>query len=224
MMLTVTLVWLLKQVEFSPKPEDGDDPPAVEAQDPTEEAGSKDLAKVVEVRFQGLGIQLTFLRPPTLLPLPPLPKQNYQRWLVLSPQPRPFQVEDEGQDDSPEAPEDDTEVPELPAGADPNKWYRWRQWSISCFIRPSKGSRSLSAGGLPGDGSQTARGGATPSGQSATGSGGSGPPLKEIQQLHLNIETCAVKPDIVLKTPLPEVFVCMHPIVVAFCEPLHLIV
>ena len=72
----------------------------------------------------------------------------------------------------------------------PTPWYRWKQWSVSCYLRPPVKGRSASSGGTP-----------EPSGSEVL----QGSVAREIQQLHLNIETCAVLPDVVLKTELPWV-------------------
>lgn len=90
-----------------------------------------------------------------------------------------------------EAAEGDDVVPNEAAfhEDDPNQWYRWKQWSVSCYIRPPQTSKGRSASSS----------GASEQMPTAVVSKG------EIQQLHLNIETCAVQPDIVLQTDLPMV-------------------
>ena len=73
----------------------------------------------------------------------------------------------------------------------PTPWYRWKQWSVSCYLRPPVKGRSASSGGTP-----------EPSSSEDPLQGSL---MREIQQLHLNIETCAIQPDVVLKTELPWV-------------------
>ena len=77
---------------------------------------------------------------------------------------------------------------------DPNQWYRWRQWSVTCYIRPPS-----KASGRPTSSSASSFAGLDGLG------GGEAAGMRETQQLHLNVETCAVRPDLVLRTELPEV-------------------
>lgn len=67
---------------------------------------------------------------------------------------------------------------------DPNSWYRWRQHNIPCFIRPPR-SGSAGEAGLPSQGTRARSSGSAP-----------------IQQLHLNVVTCAVNPDLMMRTDL----------------------
>ena len=79
----------------------------------------------------------------------------------------------------------------LGAKAEQAPWYRWQQWSVSCYLKSQAKGRSVSSGGAAApDAPYNTRGGVG---------------VREVQQLHLNIETCAVLPDIVLKTELPMV-------------------
>ncbi|GAX76218.1 hypothetical protein CEUSTIGMA_g3662.t1 [Chlamydomonas eustigma] len=94
------------------------------------------------------------------------------------------EVEDEEDENAEEVPDLPVEEPE-----DPNKWYRWRQWSAVCHIQPSNRARPSSSGGTRDSSTLT---GATEDG-------------KQTQQLHINVETCAVQPDIVLRTNLPQI-------------------
>lgn len=93
------------------------------------------------------------------------------------------QANEEGEDEA----EDEEEHEE---GPDPNSWYRWHEWHVTCCIRPpDKGRRPSS------------------SASEHHHVHGSDPELEEpgYRQLHLAVETCAVQPDIILKTELPEV-------------------
>lgn len=93
------------------------------------------------------------------------------------------QATEEGEDEA----EDEEEHEE---GPDPNSWYRWHEWHVTCCIRPpDKGRRPSS------------------SASEHHHLHGPDPELEEpgYRQLHLAVETCAVQPDIILKTELPEV-------------------
>jgi hypothetical protein len=74
---------------------------------------------------------------------------------------------------------------------DPQGWYRWRNLSIPCFIRPPV------LGGLSG---RPSSGGGPNSTFGSGGFGGGGRGAQgEPQALHLNITTCAVRPNLVLR-------------------------
>ena len=110
-------------------------------------------------------------------------------------------------------------------------WYRWKQFSVTCFIRPNTVGRPFSAHSRPASHSSarelpaslssarelppiaTAEAGssgdlAAPSTRTSVAglfSTTSATSQKAVQQLSLNIETCAILPDISLKTELPEI-------------------
>eukprot|EP00798_Chlamydomonas_sp_ICE-L_P001974 gene1974-33391_t len=69
---------------------------------------------------------------------------------------------------------------------DPKTWYRWNSWQVACYIRPPGYTANPGNTHLPGKGPNAA----DPS---------------SVQALHLNVETLAIQPDILLKTPLKEI-------------------
>ncbi len=92
---------------------------------------------------------------------------------------------------------------------DPSTWYSWRNFSVPCFIRPPLSSSVGSSGlGASGNGAATPTGGGGVGGQTPprsrpTSSSGmalaAATPQGEPQVLHLNIVTCAVNPDLILR-------------------------
>jgi hypothetical protein len=95
-----------------------------------------------------------------------------------------------------------------------NQWYRWRKFTATCFIRPSASARPFSAQSRPASNAST-RG--VPTGDADADQGSNRGSVmgnvftstastsqRSMQQLSLNIETCAILPDISLKTDLPE--------------------
>ncbi|KAL6756551.1 hypothetical protein V8C86DRAFT_68985 [Haematococcus lacustris] len=103
-------------------------------------------------------------------------------------------------------------------GPDLNTWYRWQQFSVPCFIRPSarrsqaeasRGERHSSSSGVsalepptPGLHSRPMSAASSWGTDLAAGQG-MGPGQVQPQALHLDLVTCAVSPDIVLRSDLP---------------------
>lgn len=116
-------------------------------------------------------------------------------------------LEDEEQDqDQYQDDEEHSHHGQAPATTSPAptpSWYRWREHAITCYIRPPGAAPQPSQAS---DGSDAAAGGTgLGPADGANGGGGGGSVPSAAQQLHLQLSTCAVLPDLVLTTELPYV-------------------
>ena len=96
-------------------------------------------------------------------------------------------------------------------GGDPG-WYRWREHAITCYIKPQSQNPTPSqsqsgqapAASAPSDGAS----GAAAAAETAASSGPAAAPPP--QEIHLQVATCAVLPDLVLLAPPDLPYVPLH--------------
>ncbi|KAF5843497.1 hypothetical protein DUNSADRAFT_14413 [Dunaliella salina] len=155
----------------------------------------------------------TKAQPPPPLPSPPSPPEKSQKPKLIKKKSkrmgRMLAVDEGEEQERGSTPPKDGEGDDAVAqpDQDSNAWYRWQQHSIPCFIRPPDYTPEASAipsttaklagtlQGSPG-GLKSSEGTAT-----AGGKGGAGR-SKSVQALHLAVTTCAVQPDIILRSDL----------------------
>lgn len=139
------------------------------------------------------------------------PQSNFRVQVEFSPRPSPSSLDTLDSTEAPSSIRDMDEEDEAQP-SDSSKWYRWKQIAATCFIRPNSHSRPFSAQSRPASHASIREGSSGESRGNDLGTSLSSMSLEGyagtrggMQQLSLNIETCAVLPDIALKTPLPEI-------------------
>ncbi len=135
--------------------------------------------------------------------------RNLQAFGIGLPPMGDLDEEDEDQDQDDEDPGPHSHHGQAPATTSPAptpSWYRWREHAITCYIRPPG---AASQPPQPAHASDAAGGdtGLGPAGGGNGGGGAGGSVPSAAQQLHLQLSTCAVLPDLVLTTELPYVAV-----------------